>query len=68
MKGIYDHSNEILVEAPKEGHQGAFVITPLYTHIKDNKNIGILVNWGWLSSELREPSIWNNSNINPKGL
>lgn len=65
--GEFDHKNEILVERPKDGFQGATIITPFYFGNLDNeRKLGIFVNWGWVSSEYWDRKIWK-SNIDPVG-
>jgi cytochrome oxidase assembly protein ShyY1 len=53
VRGIFDHSKEIMVNKVRKGEKGADVVTPFYTHLDKNKRpCAILVNRGWVPYDL----------------
>ena len=38
VKGIFDHSREMMVEKMRNGEKGVDVVTPFYTHLDSNGN------------------------------
>lgn len=55
IRGIFDHNKEIKVEKMRNGEKGFDIVTPFYSHLDTSgKEQGILVNRGWVPSDLKD--------------
>ena len=55
VKGIFDHTRELMVEKVRNGEKGVDVITPFYTHLDAaGKEQAILVNRGFVPLDLKD--------------
>ena len=55
VKGIFDHTREIMVDKERNCEKGVDIVTPFYTHLDaDGKEQAILVNRGWVPWDLKD--------------